>query len=151
MRISFVCLALLFLVTETDSVAAMDVITNLQRATEILQIYRSSGALDEKDAEKYGIVPGSLYTEENVENVWSDGWSHICKNTVRINALMVAQDPDGVVYLPFIGTGFFVHFDEMPKDLRGRVILTCAHCIGYDSGKFETDYTKLETRDGFCS
>lgn len=82
---------------------------------------------------KFLLVPPKIFTKADVDAAWSPAWRVHARHTVRINNILVHPLPNGVtVPAPGLATGFLVDLDGMPAALRGRVVMTCSHCIGFE-------------------
>ncbi|MDR1333890.1 MAG: hypothetical protein LBJ71_01585 [Holosporaceae bacterium] len=65
-----------------------------------------------------------IYNENDVNLAWNEKWKDFTKNVVRINSV---EETDDGVFLPMIGTGTLI--DVGDDKLKGRVVITCAHCV----------------------
>jgi hypothetical protein len=65
-----------------------------------------------------------LYGTYDIESAWSDKCSKFTENVVRINS--VYKTDEGIC-LPYIGTGTLI--DVGNDELRGKVVITCAHNV----------------------
>jgi hypothetical protein len=78
---------------------------------------------------KFLLVPQKVFMNADVDAAWA---AHAC-HAVRINVIVVHRLLTGVIMPgPGLGIGFLVDLDGMPPALRGRVVMTCSQCIGFD-------------------
>jgi hypothetical protein len=97
-------------------------------AFEVLKSKRSSEE-HRKQAKEFlhskDIIPEALYAQKDVERAWNGSWASFAQNVVFVNKDVYNQD-SGQFQLSS-GTGTLI--DVGIPELRGRVIVTCAHVV----------------------
>ncbi|MDR2781136.1 MAG: hypothetical protein LBB21_01585 [Holosporaceae bacterium] len=106
---------------------------NIEKAIKLMESYRKNeNALENfkifNALENFKIFVDTIYSKGSVDDAWDDNkwWGNLHKHVVRVNTLV---QQDGKFY-PFVGTGTLI--DIGIEELKGRVVITCAHCVGND-------------------
>ncbi|MDR2372394.1 MAG: hypothetical protein LBD60_04580 [Puniceicoccales bacterium] len=86
-----------------------------------------------------GIIPGALYTPKNVEHAWGSRWASFTQNVVCVNQLYDYDDQ-----FPGSGTDTGTLISVGKPELEGRVVLTCAHVVLRDFGRFHDKNNNIE-------